>query len=164
MTCRGLWAFCSGPETPTQWKSESASSQQTNLLTGEWVLEVLALELLCFQLNEAQLGSFYHLASFSFMIWTSPNYSWFVKVSPVEWELCSLGWHVQDWGQPEVKLNTNSSSTYCTCKNQIKSNSTPTVNTGWFWMAQHTALANSQGARSHPERQATPARRREHIR
>ena len=67
MTCRGLWTFCSGPETPTQWKSESVSSQQTNLLTGEWVLEVLALELLCFQLNEAQLGSL-HRASSQFFI------------------------------------------------------------------------------------------------
>ena len=35
MTPRGLRLLCYGPETPTQWKSERVTNQQTDRLTGE---------------------------------------------------------------------------------------------------------------------------------
>ena len=34
MTARSLRTLCNGPETPTQWKSESVTDLPTNLLTG----------------------------------------------------------------------------------------------------------------------------------
>ena len=35
MTSSGLRLLCYGPETPTQWKSERVTNQQTDRLTGE---------------------------------------------------------------------------------------------------------------------------------
>ena len=34
ITSCGPWTLCDGPETPTQWKSESVSAGRINQLTG----------------------------------------------------------------------------------------------------------------------------------
>ena len=44
ITSRGLRTLCSGPETPTKWKSESVTNGPTGGLTGEGARDAYASE------------------------------------------------------------------------------------------------------------------------